>query len=299
MKVYPIIYGRTKFVDYLPDFLVRPHDLEVKEAFYNVSVAIEKLDRFKGIRCCAFSTTKYTVAGVACYLDSLAEKCGVKEDEHVKDSVGRLIAGFVGIVLEKGEGKNLNTNIDIDEQFFWRLYKEYICEQWTYPCDVHTVLLNESNLVEIEENGEMYTPKKLGSYEDKTIVGDNGVANLSFYIREVSYNNINGYLSLINKVELLQKVKFAHVTVTSDLMNKLQNKKGQEIVSNIPKPDVSSVTKLQQMRKLGSDIVTSSKNIEYTNKTEKNNSFLCPLMVIGAIIGGTILLLLILCQLMN
>ena len=73
MKVYPIIYGRTKYVDYLPDFLIKPYDLETKDAFCFVSAAMEELEPFKEIRYCVFSTNTYVIAGVACYLNDLAK----------------------------------------------------------------------------------------------------------------------------------------------------------------------------------------------------------------------------------
>ena len=49
MKGYPLIYSRTKNVDFVPDFLARPKDFDCQTALKYVKNAMENLDFVKGI----------------------------------------------------------------------------------------------------------------------------------------------------------------------------------------------------------------------------------------------------------
>ena len=55
MKVYPLIYSRTKFVDYISSFLVRPADIDYTKAVSYVNTAIEDIKYTSGVRHAVFS----------------------------------------------------------------------------------------------------------------------------------------------------------------------------------------------------------------------------------------------------
>ena len=290
MKVYPIIYGRTKYVDYLPDFLVRPYDLEIKDAFSCVSLALEGIEPFNEVRYCVFSTNTYVVVGMACYLNDLAEVCGIKQAEHVRDAMGRLIAGFVGVALKRDE--DMCTAPYISEQYCWQLYQNYIDKQWNYPCDVRALLLYENDMEEISSVADINTPQVIEKYKNKIIVENTGADSIGFFVREVCLGKIKGYISSVNSMDLLTKVQFEYVSVTTNVLRAIKKSKERIVVSNthITNANTATDTAFSRMRK--------SSNIMPINgctdaHQEKENSFWNPLWVIGAIIGGIIIVLLI------
>lgn len=127
IKVYPVIYSRTKNVDYVPDFLARPADLDFREANKFVEFAMGELN--SGKRYAVFSAGNYCIAGTACMTKELAQS---GDEEYTKDKFGRgrnMIA-FIGIAVNKGRTTDIPL---LSDEKYWEIYLKYIKKQWDEP----------------------------------------------------------------------------------------------------------------------------------------------------------------------
>lgn len=150
MKVYPLIYSRTKLCDYLSDFLVRPSDIDYVTAAKYVGEALEEINR-TDIRHAVFCAGNYVIyGGTACYTnDAFIERvCAEKGlrsldldyTQYRSDKVGRPLAFFIGFAVKRSE---LNGEIpDIDLYGTYKIYLDYLKHQWN---EIYTKseLLNE------------------------------------------------------------------------------------------------------------------------------------------------------------
>lgn len=146
IKVYPVIYSRTKNVDYVPDFLARPADLDFREANKFVSFAMYGLDLEKspdadsnkfvefardelnsGKRYAVFSAGNYCIAGTACMTNELAQS---GDKEYTRDKFGRNIIAFIGIAVNKGRTTDIPL---LSDEKYWEIYLKYIKKQWDEP----------------------------------------------------------------------------------------------------------------------------------------------------------------------
>lgn len=138
MQAYPLIYSRTKNVDFVPDFLVRPEDLDWQTALKYVENAMANLDILKTIRYSAFSVGDYCVCGgISCVTKYLVEELKKSDSpidfqavsEYLRDCKGRSIACFIGFAIPKSEmwsGKI--PNVPLSE--YWGVYLKYLKHQW-------------------------------------------------------------------------------------------------------------------------------------------------------------------------
>ncbi|MDE6708160.1 MAG: hypothetical protein K2K06_09025 [Oscillospiraceae bacterium] len=143
MKVYPLIYSRTKFVDYISSFLVRPADIDYTKAVRYVNTAIEDIKYTDGIRYAVFSVGDYVIYnGTACYMPRLIEKLSgnlneIDYQEYQKDNAGRPLVFFIGFAIKKSEYLkefpkiNFVPKIDLLKTF--EIYLEYVKKQFFEP----------------------------------------------------------------------------------------------------------------------------------------------------------------------
>ena len=127
IKVYPVIYSRTKNVDYVPDFLARPADLDFREANKFVDFAMKELN--SGKRYAVFSAGNYCIAGTACITNELAQS---GDEEYTRDKFcgGRKIIAFIGIAVNKGRTTDIPL---LSDEKYWEIYLKYIKKQWDEP----------------------------------------------------------------------------------------------------------------------------------------------------------------------
>ena len=127
IKVYPVIYSRTKNVDYVPDFLARPADLDFREANKFVEFAKDRLN--SGKRYAVFSAGNYCIAGIACITNELAQS---GDEEYTRDKFcgGRKISAFIGIAVNKGRTTDIPL---LSDEKYWEIYLKYIKKQWDEP----------------------------------------------------------------------------------------------------------------------------------------------------------------------
>lgn len=138
MKAYPLIYSRTKNVDFVPDFLTRPKDLDCQTALKYVGNAMANLDTLKTIRYSAFSVGDYCICGgISCitkYLVEKLKKSGSTFDfqavsEYLRDCKGRSTACFIGFAIPKSEVRSGRIpNIPLSK--YWEEYLKYLKHQW-------------------------------------------------------------------------------------------------------------------------------------------------------------------------
>ena len=140
MKAYPLIYSRTKNVDFVPDFLVRPEDLDWQTALKYVENAMANLDILKTIRYSVFSVGNYCICGgISCvtkYLVEELKKSGSTFDfqavsEYLRDCKGRSIACFIGFAIPIPKSEVPSGSIPyIPLSKNWSVYLEYLKHQW-------------------------------------------------------------------------------------------------------------------------------------------------------------------------
>lgn len=142
MKAYPLIYSRTKNVDFVPDFLTRPKDLDCQTALKYVENAMANLDTLKTIRYSTFSVGDYCICGgISCITKYLVEELKKSDitfpsqivSEYLRDCKGRSIACFIGFAIPKPKPKSevrsgKIPNIPLSK--YWEEYLKYLKHQW-------------------------------------------------------------------------------------------------------------------------------------------------------------------------
>lgn len=139
MNAYPLIYSRTKNVDFVPDFLVRPEDLDWQTALKYVENAMANLDILKTIRYSVFSVGNYCICGgISCVTKYLVEELKKSDSnfqavsEYLRDCKGRSIACFIGFAIPKSPKSEVRSgsipNIPLSKN--WSVYLEYLKHQW-------------------------------------------------------------------------------------------------------------------------------------------------------------------------
>lgn len=130
IKVYPLIYSRTKHVDFVSDFLARPADLDYRIANKFVAFAMENvaMDSNDIQRYVVFSVGKYCIAGTACITSNIAL---AGDEEYIRDKDGRRIQAFIGIAVDKSGN---HTEIPmLSNEKYREIYLKYLKKQWNEP----------------------------------------------------------------------------------------------------------------------------------------------------------------------
>lgn len=169
MNAYPLIYSRTKNVDFVPDFLTRPKDLDCQAALKYVENAMANLDTLKTIRYSAFSVGKYCICGgISCvtkYLVEELKKSGSTFDfqaasEYLRDCKGRSTACFIGFAIPKSKVRSGRIpNIPLSK--YWKEYLEYLKHQW----DKSTTHSEELNFPPVTLDEKTYSSNDKPEFE--------------------------------------------------------------------------------------------------------------------------------------
>ncbi len=142
MKAYPLIYSRTKNIDFVPDFLVRPKDLDVVAALRYVSSAMFDVDALDGVRYSSFTVGNYIICGgIACMSKNLyallqkinpritAKYAADTVSDYLSDCKGRRVACYIGLAVPKSEVKpGIIPELTLED--YWSVYFEYLQHQW-------------------------------------------------------------------------------------------------------------------------------------------------------------------------
>ena len=240
MKAYPLIYSRTKNFDFVPDFLVRPADLEWQKALKYVGDALYELDFVEGIRYSAFSVGDYFICGgLSCLsknLFDLIKKSSnpiVPDDiselaeDFLRDCKGRKIACFIGIAIPKSEIKQ-SMIPDITPEQYWHIYLEYLRHQWASTQETQSEKL-ELPPIELSEKhySSDYVPEFYTVGEHHVIKKTDFEANRQRILDYVFYQIMTGadesLMTEIEKRGFWEKTVFRKTVVSDDLFEMLKS----------------------------------------------------------------------------
>ncbi len=234
MKAYPLIYSRTKNFDFVPDFLVRPADLEVAEALKYISDAMYEIDFVDSVRYTAFTTEKYCICGgisaISRNLFEIVQQTGkaVVPDEvsesvqqFLKDCKGRKVACYIGIAIPRSELRH-GVIPDLSLEQYWHIYMEYIRHQWDSVTETASEKIAFPPL-EIDETTYM-----TGSKPQMTEIGGRSVIRhsaflsgqkqiLDYVFNEICSGKRESFIAEIEKKALWDKTVF-HTAVVSDVL---------------------------------------------------------------------------------
>lgn len=195
MKVYPLIYSRTKLCDYVSGFLVRPSDLDYTVATRYVSVALNEVKYSNGLRHAVFAVGDYIIySGTACITSALISRIlkdrGIADldysyKEYGSDKAGRPITFFIGFAVKKSSIINSSLIPDVDLYETYKIYLKYLEKQWLNST-TKTQTLNGDEAIEL--NVTEYSAKYIPD-----TVNNHGIVLLKNYDENTYQDVINYY----------------------------------------------------------------------------------------------------------
>lgn len=240
MKAYPLIYSRTKNYDFVPDFLVRPADLEWQKALKYVGDALYELDFVEEIRYSAFSVGDYFICGgLSCLSKNMfriiksngnpivPEDISELAEEFLHDCKGRKIACFIGVAIPKSEIKQ-SMIPDITPEQYWHIYLEYLRHQWASTQETQSEKL-ELPPIELNEKHyssdfvpEFYT---VGAHHviKKTDFEANRQRILDYVFHQIMTGADESLITEIEKRGFWEKTLFRKTVVSDDLFEMLRS----------------------------------------------------------------------------
>lgn len=237
MKAYPLIYSRTKEVDYVPQFLARPAEMtneEIQLALKYTANAMSGIDYVSGVRYSVFSVGNFCICGgVSCLSkniiellyrnDMISETEYHSAEEFLYDRVRRNVAFFIGFAIQKSDirsGKIPNITL----RDYWIQYLEQLKKQWSAK-ETHSELLNEP--IEISEktySRREFAPE-IDIVEEKRII-KNFISNendvLEHYFDRILNQGENAsFISDVLDKNLWNGLVFTDVAVSDELYSSL------------------------------------------------------------------------------
>lgn len=237
MKVYPLIYSRTKFCDYVSGFLVRPNNFDAIVATKYVSEALNEVKHTGGIRHAVFSVDEYIVyGGTACVTSSFItrilkekqmERLDYDYQEFQMDKAGRPITFFIGFAVKKAEihGDELP---DIDLYETYKIYIEYLKKQWLCV-STKTEVLQENDYFEVNSiyykadfTPDVYTRRGLSIVKNYNEDSYKSVINYYFnqFVKNPSIDS--SFLSNILPDMTDEKLMFKNFSIYGDNIYELE-----------------------------------------------------------------------------
>lgn len=239
MKAYPLIYSRTKNVDFVPDFLVRPEDLDWQTALKYVENAMANLDTLKTIRYSAFSVGDYCICGgISCITKYLVEKLKKSDSpidfqavsEYLRDCKGRSIACFIGFAIPKSPKSEMRSgripNIPLSK--YWEEYLEYLKHQW----DKSTTHSEELNFPPVTLNEKTYSSNYNPEPEFEPIQRKKVIRNQKeklqkildyFFDKILNKDSQDSFISDICNRNEWDALKFTYASVSDDFYRALKS----------------------------------------------------------------------------
>lgn len=226
MKAYPVIYSRTKYVDFLPDFIVKPADLEFNDVKKYINNVIDDLDTVHSIRYFAFPTERYAIFGIACFSKRLAELVSSQVDtasynDYISDDKGRRVSCVIGYAVPLTEKTDVPT---VSLEDYWNSYITLIKDQWLLESRTHTItsspiplktsdLMNNAPVFSLL--GEKKVIKKSQGADTKDVV--------SIFVKNILNGNQSSYISDVNTPGLFNKLVFTHAAIDEKLETTIKN----------------------------------------------------------------------------
>ena len=233
MNAYPLIYSRTKNVDFVPDFLVRPEDLDWQTALKYVGNAMANLDTLKTIRYSAFSVGDYCICGgISCITKYLVEKLKKSDitfpsqivSEYLIDCKGRSTACFIGFAISKSEVRSGKIP-DIPLSKYWDVYLEYLKHQWDKSI-THSEELNFPPVTLDEKTYSSNYEPKFELIQGKKVVRnqkENLQGTLDYFFDQIlNKGSQDSFISDIDRNEW-DALKFTCASVSDDFYRALKS----------------------------------------------------------------------------
>lgn len=315
MKAYPLIYSRTKNVDFVPDFLVRPEDLDWQTALKYVGNAMANLDTLKTIRYSAFSVGDYCICGgISCitkYLVEELKKSGSTfssqlVSEYLRDCKGRSTACFIGFAIPKSPKLEVRSgripNILLSK--YWEEYLEYLKHQW----DKSTTHSEELNFPPVTLNEKTYSSNDKPEFEP--IQGKKVIRNQKeklqdtldyFFDKILNKGSQDSFISDICNRNEWDALKFTYASVSDDFYRALKSTPQTTATQEDPFGNIMGMKKSERSApvsnggsKIGNCLPKKTPNFyetgrQYQNqkKTTNNN------LLVGIITAAVIVILII------
>ena len=235
MKAYPLIYSRTKNVDFVPDFLTRPKDLDCQTALKYVENAMANLDILKTIRYSVFSVGNYCICGgISCVTKYLVEELkksvstfdfqAAAASEYLRDCKGRSIACFIGFAISKSKVRSGRIpNIPLSK--YWEEYLEYLKHQW----DKSTTHSEELNFPPVTLDEKTYSSNDKPEFEqiqEKKVIRNQKEklqGTLDYFFDQIlNKGSQDSFISDIDRYEW-DALKFTYASVSDDFYRALKS----------------------------------------------------------------------------
>lgn len=313
MKAYPLIYSRTKNVDFVPDFLTRPENLDCQTALKYVGNAMANLDTLKTIRYSAFSVGDYCICGgISCITKYLVEELKKSDitfpsqivSEYLRDCKGRSTACFIGFAIPKSEVRSGRIpNIPLSK--YWEEYLKYLKHQWD-KSTTHSEEL-ELNFPPVTLDEKTYSSNDEPKFE--LIQGKKVVRNqkeslqrtLNYFFDQIlNKGSQDSFISDINRNEW-DALKFTCASVSDDFYRALKSTPQTTATQEDPFGNIMGMKKSERSAsvsnggsKIGNCLPKKTPNFyetgrQYQNqkKTTNNN------LLVGIITAAVIVILII------
>lgn len=317
MNAYPLIYSRTKNVDFVPDFLTRPKDLDCQTALKYVGNAMANLDTLKTIRYSAFSVGDYCICGgISCVTKYLVEELkksvstfdfqAAAASEYLRDCKGRSIACFIGFAIPKSPKSEVRSgripNILLSK--YWEEYLEYLKHQW----DKSTTHSEELNFPPVTLNEKTYSSNDKPEFEP--IQGKKVIRNQKeklqdtldyFFDKILNKGSQDSFISDICNRNEWDALKFTYASVSDDFYRALKSTPQTTATQEDPFGNIMGMKKSERSApvsnggsKIGNCLPKKTPNFyetgrQYQNqkKTTNNN------LLVGIITAAVIVILII------
>ncbi|WP_303819043.1 hypothetical protein [Ruminococcus flavefaciens] len=230
MKVYPLIYSRTKFCDYVSGFLVRPVDLDYSVALKYVSDAInDTIKHAGGLRHAVFSVGEYIIyGGTACItphlisrilLEKKIDKLDIDYNDFKVDKADRPITFFIGFGVKRSSIENAKQIPNIDLYDTYKIYLRYLEKQWN-SSTAETEIINADEGIDIDftEWSSTFKPN-IVEFKDVSLLKnydeDSYKEIINYYFQQIVNNPTtdNSFLSCVLPEMIYEGLYFKNVSI--------------------------------------------------------------------------------------
>ena len=258
MKAYPLIYSRTKYIDFVPDFLARPDNIDYILANRFTKTAMSQLEMIGKIRYAIFPVEKYVCMGIAASTKTIVEVINSRNsnyinqhpdiDEYLKDTKGRKTNCFIGVAIPISEiASNKVPDITLEE--YMDIYLDYLKHQWNNEDKTESETLKEAPL-DIRERD--YIPSFNIDFEmvdEKKIVKNyesNESSVIAHFFHMISEGKNESFVTDINDRNEWNNMLFTSAVVDKNLLPSLKSNpiiQKRESVSKLKRVDDEVIIK--------------------------------------------------------
>lgn len=242
MNAYPLLYGRTQYVDYLNDFLVRPNGIDYARCGKYVLSMIKDLNNDQ-IRYGVFVDGEYIISGISCFIEELAKRTEKTNlNLYARDNVRRGITFFIGYAFPKSGFTNGTEIPDIRLENIADVFLKYIPEQWKYPSGVSGKIT--SNQIDVRAKKATAENISVTSLNDiKLLSNINERKAFEIFLQKNLSGDNSSFISNVSTKLQFDKLAFEYAIVDENVVNSV--KRANEVLQT-RQTTFTSVTKSQK-----------------------------------------------------